>query len=131
MRKTLLFLSPLLLAPIVTSCAGLVVGAAAGLVISEQMLDNESYVIQLQEDVERVWKVSKRSMSSASTELIEVEEDTRTIRAQIDGGKVTVSVEAYDLDRTMLRVAAVKYGVTNGELANTVQRRIVRDLEGN
>jgi ferredoxin len=56
-------------------------------------------------------------------------DDQRKAVADVDGAKVTVTVEAYDLDRTTVRVAAKKYGVNNGEIAKMVLERILTDLD--
>lgn len=131
MRTSLLrsLVGALLLAPLFSACVAAALGVGAGLIVSQGMLDNNTYVVRLNEDVERVWKVTKRTLSDASIELIEVDEDIRTARAKIDGADVTASVEAYDLDRSLLKVEAKKFGVVNGELAELTTRKILRELE--
>ena len=55
----------------------------------------------------------------------------RLAKAKIDGASVTVSCEAYDLDKTVMRVSARKYGGTlnDGEMASMMQEKILRNLE--
>jgi hypothetical protein len=71
----------------------------------------------------------KTTLSGASLELIEVDEELRVARAKVDGATVTVSVEAYDIDKSILRVMARKFGMTDGEVARLMHDKIVRDLE--
>lgn len=127
MRNVLI--SALILTPLFSSCVAAALGIGAGVIISQEMLDNESYVVRLHEDVDRVWSVTKQTLSNTSTELIEVLEEMRTVKANVDGAKVTASVEAYDIDVTLLRVSATRYGVANGELAELMTRKILRQLE--
>ena len=112
-----------------TSCAGAIIGLGAGLLISQEVLDNQVYVTQLNSDVEDVWTVTKRTLADMSTTVLDVDDDVRMVRGTIDHGTVTATVEAFDLDRTTLRVKAVKYGVNSGDLADVVSRRILRNLE--
>ena len=111
------------------SCAAAIVGLGAGLIISQEVLDNQVYVTQLSADVDDVWAVTKRSMADMSTTVLEVDDDLRMVRGSVDNGTVTTTVEAFDLNRTVLKVKAVKYGLANGELAKVVSDRIVNNLE--
>jgi hypothetical protein len=111
------------------SCAGAIIGLGAGLIVSQEVLDNQVYVTQLQADVGDVWAVAKRSLSDMSTSVLEIDADVRMARGTVDKGNVTVTVEAFDLNRSVLKVKAVKYGLANGELAKVVSDRIVRNLE--
>ena len=127
MRK--LFLAVLLTLPTLPGCLAAAVGAGAGLIASQELMDNNAYVSRLNKDVRKVWPVVKTFMSDASLELIEVDEEVRLAKAKIDGASVTVSVEAYDLDKTIMRVSARKYGLNDGELARLIMERIHRRLE--
>ncbi len=128
MRTTLLaFLiaSPLL----VGGCVGVAAGAVGAVVITQEMLDNNTYVSQLNEDVKTVWSTVKIFLAENSLELIETDDHARLAKAKIDGAMVEVQVEAYDLDKTIMRVAARRFGVNDGELARTIMERILRQLE--
>jgi hypothetical protein len=111
-------------------CAAAVIGVGAGVLISQEMLDNNSYVAQLNVDSERAWSTTKTSISHASLKPVDVDNEERRIQAEVDGAQVTVAVETYDLDKSIVRVTAKKYGVNNGEIAKMVLDRIVLDLEG-
>lgn len=125
MRKTALL--ALLLALVTPGCAALL-GVGAGVVISQDMMDNNSYVAQLKEDVNVAWAVAKSSLSHQASKPIDVDEDLRVATATIDDAKVTVSIEAYDLNQTRLTVSAKKYGVANGEIAEMVFNRILKQI---
>jgi len=126
MRKCILLLA--LLSPLLSGCVAAALGIGAGLVISQEVLDNNSYVVQLNQDVEQVWLVTKRTLAETSTEIIEVDEDLRVAKGDWDGATITASVEAYDLDQSFLKVSATRYGVSNGELAALFKDKVVRNL---
>lgn len=125
MRQTAIL--ALLLALVTPGCAALL-GIGAGVVISQDMMDNNTYVAQLKEDVNVAWTVAKSSLSQQSDKPIEVDEDLRVATATIDDALVTVSVEAYDMNLTRMLVSAKKYGVSNGEIAEMVFNRILNNL---
>ena len=127
-KAILLALLSLPLVPLTQGCLA-AVGVGAGLVLSQEMLDNDTYVTRLNSDVRNVWPTVKTTLSGASLELIQVDEELRVARAKVDGANVTVSVEAYDIDKSILRVMARKYGMNNGEVAGLVHDKIVRDLD--
>jgi hypothetical protein len=120
---TLLCLAPLLHGCVVAG-AGLVAG---GVLISQEVLDQATYVARLDVDVNRTWATTKTTLSHMST--IDTDEQLRSAKADVDGGVATVSVETYDLNRSVLKVSAKKYGVTNGALAQSVYDRILNELD--
>lgn len=128
MRKSLL--PALLLAPLTAlgGCAA-ILGVGAGVLVSQEMLDNNSYVARLDVGVDRLWTSAKATLSHMSLKPIETDDDLRTAEASVDGANVAIGVEAYDLDRSILRVSAKKFGVANGEMAKLVLDKIVEDLE--
>ncbi len=128
MQKSILTL--LCLAPLLHGCvvagAGLVAG---GVLISQEVLDQATYVARLDVDVNRTWATTKTTLSHMSTKPIDTDEQLRSAKADVDGGVATVSVETYDLNRSVLKVSAKKYGVTNGALAQSVYDRILNELD--
>jgi hypothetical protein len=114
----------LLALPLVSSCAAALLGAGAGLIASQELLDNNTYVSHIERDISYVWPEVKIYLSEASLDLIDVDEPKRTVEARIDGADVLTSVEAWDMDRTIVRVEAKKLGVNDGELARTIMERI-------
>lgn len=130
MRTPHRFLALALAAPaLLSGCAGVVAGGVAAVVVSQEMLDNNSYVSQLNQDVSVVWPTVKVFLAEQSLELIEVDEPARIAKAKIDGASVVVGVEAWDLDQTRMRVSAKRYGVNNGDMARLIMERIHRRLE--
>ncbi|MFN0243695.1 MAG: hypothetical protein ACKVWV_12455 [Planctomycetota bacterium] len=120
----------LLLVPVAQGCVAAALGVGAGVLISQDLTNNNIYVGQLNTDSNKLWASTKTTLSHISLKPIEVDNDTRTATADYDGAIVTVNVETYDLNRSQLKVAAKKYGVNNGDIANNVFNRIVSDLEG-
>jgi hypothetical protein len=128
MRKSILAL--LLLAPLFPGCVAAGVGlVAGGVLISQEVLDQATYVARLDVDVNRTWTTTKATLSHMSTKPIDTDEQLRSAKADIDSGTVTVSVETYDLNRSVIKVSAKKYGVTNGQLAKTVYDKILNELD--
>jgi anti-sigma factor RsiW len=129
MRKPL----PLLvtLAPLSVALAGCIAvgAAAAGILVSQEVLDNNVYVATIDRDADQVWTSAKVALNRASLKPIEVQDDVRKAVADIDDAKVSVSVETYDLNRSTLRVSAKKYGVNNGEIAKMVYDKILHEIE--
>jgi hypothetical protein len=117
-------LALLLALPLTSSCAAALIGAGAGLVASQELLDNNTYVSHIERDVSYVWPEVKIYLSEASLDLIDVDESKRTVVARIDGADVLASVEAWDMDRTIVRLEARKFGVNDGEMARTIMERI-------
>jgi len=126
MRQAALFAS--LLALLFPACLAVAAGVGAGVILSQEM-DNNTYVAHVQQDADLVWATAKASLSHQTTELIQTDEDLRVAEGLVDNARVRVSVEVYDLDRSVLRVSAKKYGVNNGEIAEMVMQSIIRQIE--
>ena len=103
-------------------------GLGAGVVISQDMLDNSTFVAQLKDEVNLTWAEAKSSLSQQASQPIDVDEDLRAATGIVDDAKVTISVEAYDMNRTRLIVSAKKFGVANGKIAEMVFNRILKQL---
>ncbi len=114
--------------PLSSGCVALL-GLGAGVVVSQEVLANQTYVAHLDTDADTAWTIAKSSLAHQADGPIDIDEDLRVARGEVDDAKVTVSVEVFDLDRSVLKVSARKYGVVNGEVAQMVMERIVRRLE--
>jgi hypothetical protein len=123
-----LILSCLALLPLVSGCAA-VIGVGAGLIISQEMLDNNTFVTHLNSPVSKVWPTCKSTLSESSLGLVDFDDQLRVARAKVDGATVTVACEAYDNDKTIMRVMARRYGLNAGETAQTVQDKILQALQ--
>jgi hypothetical protein len=110
--------------------AAAVVGVGLGaVVISQELTDSNVYVTHLSMNVKEVWPTAKIFLADQSLELIETDEQARIAKARIDGANVTVAVEAYDIDKTLMRVSAKRYGVNDGDMARIITERITRRLD--
>lgn len=125
-----LHLPLLALLPLVTGCIAAAVGAG-GVVLGTQVLPNQTQVAQVALDVERVWPSVKETMSfyQEPGSDLSVQDFPRTVKATVDGAKVTVTVEATDLDRTTIRVTAEKYLTKDNATAEQVMSGILKRLE--
>jgi hypothetical protein len=120
-----------LLAPLVSGCFAAAVGVG-GVVLGTQVLPNNVQVAQVALDVEQVWPSVKETASFFQEPGSEasVTDFPRTIHAKVDGSKVTIEVEAIDLDRTTIRVSAERYSglakdnATAAEVMNGILRRL-------
>jgi hypothetical protein len=121
-------LSALVLVPAAASCAA-VVAVGAGVLVGQQVLDDSIYVGQLSTDANRTWAQTKTTLSHMSTKPIGADNELRRAIADVDGAKVTVVVETYDLNRSQIRVSATKFGFSASETARVVFERITQDLD--
>jgi stage V sporulation protein SpoVS len=127
MRHQLLLLS--LLALPLSGCV--VAGAAAGVVAGNNLVNNNVYVTNVQADATKAWDTAKKFLAESSLELIEFDDETRVAKAKIDDSRVTVQVEAWDVDQARLTVAAKRFFATvnDGEMAKIITERLVRRIE--
>lgn len=120
----------LLVASSLTSgCAAAVLGVGAGMVLSQEVTENQTHVAHLNEDPARVWVVAKSTLSHLASEPIHVDEDLRQTIGKVDGYTVTIGVETYDQNRSLLRVGSRRYGVANHETSELVLNRVVSRLQ--
>ena len=121
-----LFLAVALCTP---ACFPALLGVGAGLVLSHDVLDNNTYVAHVNEQAALTWAVAKSSLTHQASDPIKVNDDLRTAEGKVDGANVTVSVETYDEINCRLMVSAYKYGVNNGEAAEQVLQQLLTDLQ--
>jgi len=124
-----LSLALLLALPAALGSCAVVAGGVAAVVVSQELVDNNTYVSHVKRDASLVWPEVKVFLADQSTELIEPNDAERVATAKVDGAKITVSVETYDLDESVVRVAATRYGINDGDLARIVNERLMRRLE--
>lgn len=129
MKRTQILLTlaaPILGATLLNSCALLAVSGAAVL-ITEEFRDNAiSTVVPV--DTEMAWTGALASLSGQTDALIHRDNAHRSASTMIDGAKVTVHVEQYDLGQTRILVEAKKYLLHNPDLSALVLERIEGDL---
>jgi hypothetical protein len=119
----------LLLVPAALSGCAAVLGVGAGVVISQDLMDNNTFVAQIAEDLDVAWATTKVSLGQQTEVPMQIDDGRRVAVAEIDDARVTVSVEAYDMGRCRLLVSARKYGVSNGEIAELVFNRLLENFE--
>jgi hypothetical protein len=109
---------------------GCVVAAAAGTgaVAGSVMMEDNTYISHLNTDSGRTWAQTKSTLSRKSAKPLDVDENHRRAVADMDGTTVTVTVETYDLNVSVLRVSAKKYGFPENDIAKIVLDRITEDL---
>lgn len=124
-----LHLPLLALFPFTTGCI-VAAAAGAGYVVSQQVLPNNVHVAQVAYDVEHVWPSVKETMGfyQEPGSDLSVQDFPRSIKTVVDGAKVTVEVEAIDLDRTMIRVSAEKYLTKDNATAQQVMSGLLEHL---
>jgi hypothetical protein len=108
-----------------------VAGAGVGYVVSQQVLPNDVHVSEVADDVDTVWKSVRQSMMilvDPGHEL-EIKDMPRSIECKVDGASVKVEVEAYDINRTTVRVQAEKYLASDNATAGEVMDTILRHLQ--
>ena len=126
-HSTLLVTLSLATLPFATGCIALAVGGVGAVLVHDSM-DNSTYTAQVRANVTRSWTSVKSTLSHLSTKPITTNDELRSATADIDGGVATVTVEAFDLDQSTIRVSAKKFGINNGTLAKVVHDKILDDL---
>jgi hypothetical protein len=129
MHKPLLLLA-LVAAPL-SACllSGCVVAAVGtGVVVGEVMFEDNTFIGQLNSESGRAWAQTKTTLSKRSAQPIDVDEARRRVVADIDGATVTASVETYDVNVSVLRVSAKKYGFPDNDVARMMFDRISEDI---
>lgn len=116
------------LVPASSSCVA-VAALGAGVLVSQQVLNDDVYVGQLTTDASRTWAQTKTTLSRLSLEPIDANNELRRAVADVDGATVTVVVEVYDLNRSQIRVSAKRFAFAASETARVVFERITQDLD--
>jgi uncharacterized SAM-dependent methyltransferase len=112
-----------------SGCAAAILGVGAGVVISKEVTDNHVHVAHLADEPNRVWVFTKSTLSHLASEPIHVDEDLRQVSGKVDGYTVTIGVETYDQNRSLLKVGARRFGVPNAETAEMVLNRVLNRLQ--
>lgn len=111
---------------LVSGCA--VAAVTVGTVVATEEFQNKSLTATVEEDPDVVWASAKKSLANMTEALIHWDDDHKAAQTRIDNAVVTVQVRNWDVGETEIRVAAKKVLVYTPELAEMVQRRIVKDL---
>ncbi|MCH2102710.1 MAG: hypothetical protein MK297_01725 [Planctomycetes bacterium] len=110
------------------ACFPALLGVGAGVVISHEVLENNTYVAQVSEGAALTWAIAKSSLTHQSDNPIMVNDDLRTATGDIGDAKVTVSVETFDDESCRLKVSARSYGLNDGPSAEAALQQILTDL---
>jgi len=129
-RIRTLTLVPLLCLPLVSSCI-VAAAAGAGYLVSREVLPNDVYSAQVRVDVDDTWEATRETLGYMVDPGNEVTTTSspRVAKAKVDGADVTVTVEAYDLDRTTITVAAERPLRHDGATANEVLNAVLDHLD--
>jgi len=103
------------------------IGAGAAWTTNEFTENATMAFVEVEPDM--VWRVAKESLERRSLDQIEVREEDRALRANIDGAAVTVQVRRYDANQTRIAVSARKWGFYDADEANTIITLIKRNLD--
>lgn len=110
------------------SCVAVAAGAAAGYVITQEVLPNDVHTATIADDVDVVWAAAKETLTALSTETPVVTEFPRIATGVVDGADVTVEVQAFDLDQTIVKVRAESFLTSRSFTAEKVLDRVIDRL---
>jgi len=110
-----------------TSCI-LAVGAGAGYLVSQEVLPNDVLQAQVKLDVDTVWAQAQATVRDMKVGDFETTDYPRRIETTVDRCDVEVVVEAYDLNRTIIKVQAERFTTSKEETARKILNRILDDL---
>jgi hypothetical protein len=128
-RPLLPVLLSVLLLPLAGSCVAVAVGAGVGLLISQELIDNESIRARVSVDVEDVWASAQELMQTISSAPPSIVQDTRTATGVFEGADVAINVLAYDFKQTDVLIGARKFGVRDGLVSQKVLDLLLERLE--
>ena len=117
----------LLGAPLLGGCVAAAIGVGAALT-AQELMDNATLAF-LEEEPDVVWKATREALERASLDPLEIDEDARGVRANIDGARVTAHVRRFDEKQTRLAVTAKKWGFYDADEASRIITLIKRQLE--
>lgn len=104
------------------SCAVLAV-AGVGVAVNQEFMENSvSYYVPT--DVDTAWASAKRVVDSMTMEPIEADDQARSIEAIVQGSKVYVRVESFDIKETKVQVMAKRFGGYENDLAVDIAHRV-------
>ncbi len=110
-----------------SSCI-LLVGGAAGYAVTQEMLPGEVQTSLEIVDVQTAWESAQETMRDRAEDGIETTDYPRRIECEVAGAEVEVEVEAYDLNRTLIRVRARRFLSEDDDTARMVLNYILDDL---
>lgn len=119
---------PLVLSGFTLSGCAVVAGTAAGVVLAHEVVNDSTYVVQLDETAQVVWEELKVSLSNQAEGPLDVDESLKVAVGKVNGRKVTASVESFDHDSARLVISASRFGVADGETADAVATRVIKDI---
>ncbi|MBL8857284.1 MAG: DUF3568 family protein [Planctomycetes bacterium] len=123
----ILVLAVLATVPMFQGCI-VAAAAGAGVVAGNVLMEDNTFISHLNTDSQRTWAQTKTTLSRKSSKPIDVDENRRRATADLDGTIVTVAVETYDLNVSVLKVSAKKYGFPDNDAAKIIMDRITEDL---
>ena len=121
-----LIVASLALLPL-SSCIVLA-GAGAGYLISQEVLPGSVHQAQVKRDVNATWAQAQITIRDLKGLDFEITDYPRRIETEYQGANVEVIVEAFDLNRTLIKVKASRYLSSDDEVASALLNRIVEDL---
>ena len=111
------------------ACFPALIGVGAGVVISHEILENNTYVAHVSEDAALTWAIARASLTRQSDGPITVDNDLRTATGKIGDATVTTCVETYDDESCRLQVSARSLGLNDGPSAEAALHQILADLD--
>jgi len=115
-------LCALVLLALAPGCVTATVGLTAA--VASQDFIEHSAVAYVKHPSEQVWEQAKATLGRLSLDPLELDEELRAARCNIDGARVTVHVETSGVNESKIAVGARKWGFTNEGAANDVLERI-------
>jgi len=128
MKKTLITLAAACGLALASSSCIVLAGAGAGYLISQEV-SGATHQAQVQLDVNTVWDQAQETVARHAEDGIKTTDFPRRIEAEVDGASVEVEVQAYDLNRTLIKVTASRYLSKDSEIASWLLNQVVDDLD--
>jgi hypothetical protein len=125
--------APLLSLPLLalSGCivAAVAVGAAAGLVVHETVIADDTVEAELSRPAGKVFPDVVSEMRELSTDAITIESAQRRVTGKYDGSDIVVEVRELGADHSILSVKSTKVEFATLETARAVQKRLQERIE--
>ena len=114
-----------------SSCIA-VAGVGAGALVANDYLSDTPHVAHIPVDVEVIWPATVEHLSQMGATEMEIQNYPRLIKAKVYEGTISIKVEAYDLDHTVIRLQFRKTGLIDNTAGESILSELIHryDLSG-
>jgi hypothetical protein len=111
--------------PAFSSCIA-AAGLGAGALVTHEFLADTPHVAHVRLDVDEVWPSTVEALRAMGATDLEVQNYPRIVTANVYDGELVLSVEAFDLDHTVVKLQFRKNGLIDNPHGERVLEEILK-----